>query len=84
MEAQPAAGVRELLEHDERTAGRIMTTNYFALEEEVTVSEAITALQRRSEEFEMVFYVYVVDQRNHLVGVVSLRKLLTTPLRRLS
>jgi magnesium transporter len=79
MEAQPAAGVRELLEHEERTAGRMMTTNYFALEEEVTVSEAITALQRRSEEFEMVFYVYVVDQRNHLVGVVSLRKLLTTP-----
>ncbi|HEV8486289.1 MAG TPA: magnesium transporter [Blastocatellia bacterium] len=79
MEAQPAAGVRELLEHDERTAGRMMTTNYFALEEDVTVSEAITALQRRSEEIEMVFYVYVIDKRDHLVGVVSLRKLLTTP-----
>jgi magnesium transporter len=57
----------------------MMTTNYFALEEDVTVSEAITALQRRSEEIEMVFYVYVVDKRDHLVGVVSLRKLLTTP-----
>jgi magnesium transporter len=78
MEAKPAAGVRELLEHEERTAGRIMTTNYFALEEDVTVSEAITALQRRSEELEMVFYVYVVDRRDHLIGVVSLRKLLTT------
>lgn len=78
MEAQQAAGVRELLEHEERTAGRIMTPNYFALEEEVTVSEAITALQRRSEEFEMIFYLYVVDKRDHLVGVVSLRKLLTT------
>jgi magnesium transporter len=55
-----------------------MTTNYFALEEDVTVSEAITALQRRSEELEMVFYVYVVDRRDHLIGVVSLRKLLTT------
>lgn len=78
MEAQRAAGVRELLEHEERTAGRIMTPNYFALEEDVTVSEAITALQRRSEEFEMIFYLYVVDKRDHLVGVVSLRKLLTT------
>lgn len=78
MEAEPAAGVRELLEHEERTAGRIMTPDYFALEEDVTVSEAITALQRRSEEFEMVFYLYVVDKRDHLVGVVSLRKLLTT------
>jgi magnesium transporter len=79
MEAQPAAGVRELLEHEERTAGRIMTPKYFALEEDVTVSEAITALQKQSEDFEMVFYLYVVDKRNHLVGVVSLRKLLTTP-----
>ncbi len=79
MEAEPAADVRELLEHDERTAGRIMTRNYFALEEDVTVAEAVAALQRRNEELEMVFYVYVVDRHDHLVGVVSLRKLLTTP-----
>jgi magnesium transporter len=78
MEAEPAADVRELLEHEERTAGRIMTRNYFALEEDVTISEAVAALQKRSEEFEMVFYVYVVDKRDHPVGVVSLRKLLTT------
>src|SRR5262245_47348088 len=78
MEAEPAADVRELLEHQEQTAGRIMTTDYFALEEDVTISEAISALQKKSEEYEMVFYVYVVDKRNHLVGVVSLRKLLTT------
>jgi magnesium transporter len=79
METQTAAEVRELLEHEERTAGRIMTPDFFALDEEVTVSEAITALQRRSDELEMIFYVYVVDKRNHLIGVVSLRKLLTTP-----
>ena len=55
-----------------------MTRNYFALDEDVTIAEAVTALQKRSEEFEMVFYVFVVDKRDHLVGVVSLRKLLTT------
>lgn len=79
MEAEPAADVRELLEHEESTAGRIMTRDFFALEEDVTISEAIAALQKRSEEYEMVFYVYVVDRRDHLVGVASLRKLLTTP-----
>ena len=78
MEAEPAADVRQLLGHEERTAGRIMTRNYFALEEDVTISEAVAALQKRSEEYEMVFYVYVVDKRDHPVGVVSLRKLLTT------
>lgn len=79
MATETAADVRELLEHEERTAGRIMTPDYFALEEDVTVSEAIIALQRRSDELEMILYVYVVDKRNHLIGVVSLRKLLTTP-----
>ena len=79
MEAEPAADVRELLEHEERTAGRIMTRNYFAMDEDVTIAEAVAALQKRSAEFEMVFYVYVVDKRDHIVGVVSLRKLLTTP-----
>jgi magnesium transporter len=79
MEAEPAADVRELLEHEEQTAGRIMTRDFFALDEDLTVAEAIAALQRRSEEFEMVLYVYVVDKRNHLVGVVSLRQLLITP-----
>jgi len=78
MEAEPAADVRQLLGHEERTAGRIMTRNYFALDEDVTISEAVAALQKRSEEYEMVFYVYVVDKRDHPVGVVSLRKLLTT------
>jgi len=48
MEAEPAADVRELLEHEERTAGRIMTRNYFAQDEEVTIAEAVAALQKRS------------------------------------
>lgn len=78
MEAEPAAEVRGLLEHEERTAGRIMTRDFFAQDEDVTIAEAVAALQKRSEEFEMVFYVYVVDKRDHPVGVVSLRKLLTT------
>jgi magnesium transporter len=78
MKAEPAADIRELLEHEERTAGRIMTRNFFAQDEDVTIAEAVAALQKRSEEFEMVFYVYVVDKRDHPVGVVSLRKLLTT------
>jgi len=52
----------------------------------VTVAEAITALQN-ARDVEMVFYLYVVDERRHLVGVVSLRRLLLvspdTPLKRI-
>jgi magnesium transporter len=87
MKIEHSTDVQELLGFADETAGRIMTPDYFALDEDVTVSEAITALQRRSEDFEMAFYLYVVDSRNHLLGVVSLRQLLlnspSTPLRKI-
>lgn len=51
---------------------------FFFLDQDLTVKEAIAALQD-SEDYEMVFYVYVTDEHNHLVGVLSLRQLLTVP-----
>jgi magnesium transporter len=78
IKPKPGGGVGELLEYPEQTAGRIMNPNVFALSEDMTVSEAISALQG-SREVEMVFYLYVVDARRHIVGVVSLRRLLLVP-----
>jgi magnesium transporter len=75
---KPGGGVSELLEYEEKTAGRLMNPNVFALGEELTAGEAITALQS-ARDVEMVFYLYVVDERRHLVGVVSLRRLLLVP-----
>ena len=87
IQKRPAgADVGELLEYEEKTAGRIMNPKVFALSEDMTAGEAITALQG-SRDVEMVFYLYVIDARRHLVGVVSLRRLLlvspTTPLKRI-
>ncbi|HEX7779651.1 MAG TPA: hypothetical protein VF424_10450, partial [Vicinamibacterales bacterium] len=67
---KPGGGVSELLEYEERTAGRLMNPNVFALAEDLTAGESITALQN-ARDVEMVFYLYVVDERRHLVGVVS-------------
>jgi magnesium transporter len=86
MRPRESRVLEHLLEYDERTAGRIMNPNVFALSEDMTVGEAITELQS-NREVEMVFYLYVVDERRHLVGVVSLRRLLLvspeTPLKRI-
>ena len=83
---KPGGGVSELLEYEENTAGRLMNPNVFALLEDLTAAEAITALQT-ARDVEMVFYLYIVDERRHLVGVVSLRRLLLvspeTPLKRI-
>ncbi len=77
MQRKESKEVEDLLSYEEDTAGRIMTPHYFALHEDVTAREAITKLQEAAEA-EMVFYIYVVDNRQHLVGIVSLRKLIIT------
>jgi magnesium transporter len=78
IEKRPGDEVGDLLEYDEQTAGRIMNPKVFALSEDMTAGEAITTLQG-ARDVEMVFYLYVVDARRHLVGVVSLRRLLLVP-----
>jgi magnesium transporter len=78
QQKKPGGEVGELLEYAEQTAGRIMNPKVFALAEDMTAGEAITALQG-SRDVEMVFYLYVIDARRHLVGVVSLRRLLLVP-----
>ncbi|HEY5617100.1 MAG TPA: magnesium transporter [Vicinamibacterales bacterium] len=86
MRPKQSGEVENLLEYDEQTAGRIMNPHVFALNEDMTVGEAITELQG-NRDVEMVFYLYVVDERRHLVGVTSLRRLLLvspeTPLKRI-
>ena len=86
MGRKESGEVENLLEYAEQTAGRIMNPNVFALAEDIMVGEAITALQS-SRDVEMVFYLYIVDARRHLVGVTSLRRLLLvspeTPLKRI-
>ncbi|MDF1526501.1 MAG: magnesium transporter [bacterium] len=75
-----AESIEEMFQYPEDSAGRIMNTNYFALQEDVTVSDAISELQKKgADATEMVFYIYVVDSRNHLIGVCSLRQLLLVP-----
>ena len=78
MKVEESAEIEELLQYEEETAGRIMTPDVFALREDLSVSEAVHTIQT-TEKLEMVFYLYVVDDRNHLVGVVSLRQVLMTP-----
>src|SRR3954467_9083110 len=75
MRPRESGVVENLLEYEEQTAGRIMNPHVFALSEDMTVGEAITELQT-NRDVEMVFYLYVVDERRHLVGGASLRRLL--------
>ena len=86
MEKKPSEDVKELLLYEEETAGRIMSPNFYALNENTNVSDAITAMQLEGD-VESAFYLYVIDNEGRLVGVVSLRQLLfarpDTPLKKI-
>lgn len=69
-----AEQINRLLAYDPQTAGGLMTTDYFALEDTWTAAEVLEQL-RRSSRLETIFYLYVVDANHRLVGVVSLRQL---------
>ncbi|MBN2798923.1 MAG: magnesium transporter [Deltaproteobacteria bacterium] len=68
--------VADLLAWPSDSAGGIMSPVVFKQQESVTCGAAIEELQARHEELDSVFYLYVVDARERLVGVVSLRALL--------
>jgi magnesium transporter len=78
MDVEESAEVQQLLQYEEETAGRIMTPGVFSLFEDLSVSEAIHTIQT-AKDLEVISYLYVVDERNHLVGVVSVRELLIAP-----
>lgn len=76
MEEEKSEEVQELLEYGEGTAGRLMTPRFVAVNEHVTVAQAIEHI-RKSAGGEEAFYLYVVDDHEHLVGVVPLHRLVT-------
>ena len=84
MKEEQSEEVQELLEYGEKTAGRIMSPDFVAVHEEMSVGQALDHI-RKSVSTEQAFYLYVVDDHDHLVGVVPLRRLITadpaTPIR---
>ncbi len=78
MEPADAAEIRELLTFPPDSAGGIMTPGFVAISPTLRASQAIAALQRVSEEAETMYYVYVVDDDEHLLGVLSLHRLVLT------
>ncbi len=60
--------------YDEDTAGGRMTTEYIAFPQEMTTAEAIELLRKKHQQSDLL-YIYVIDEYNHLTGILPLRKL---------
>lgn len=73
--------VQELLTYNEDTAGGIMNPLVLTVFDNMTVKEALDTIRIKAEKENMeLYYAYVVDKNDHLVGVLSLRTLITAPI----
>ena len=79
LERIPAEERRDfhrLSQYPEGTAGAVMTTEIAKLSENFTIREALNEIGRESEDYETIYYLYIVDEEDHLRGLVSARQLL--------
>ena len=76
MDEEEAAELVELLNYDENSAGGLMQTEFIKAKIDWPVNRCIVELRRQAEEVEKVYTIYVVDNNDHLVGVLSLKSLL--------
>src|SRR5205085_5531901 len=73
--------IASLVKYDENSAGALMTTEYAWLPANITVEDALERLRLQAPNTETIYYIYVVDDRRRLLGVVSLRDLIMAPRR---
>ena len=79
MKPSEASEIRELSAYGPETAGGIMTPAFVAVPATASADDAIAAIRSLVDSAETVNYVYVVDEERHLLGVLSLYRLLLSP-----
>jgi len=76
IESGRAKKLSTLLGYSSDSAGGLMTTDLVSIPETMTVGTAIEYIKNQTKEVETVPYIYVVDEKNHLKGVTTIRRLL--------
>ena len=73
---EAAEDIVDLLNYDENSAGGLMQKEFIQANMNWTVDRAIVELRRQAEDVEKVYNIYVVDDLNKLVGLLSLKRVL--------
>ncbi len=79
LNAEESRDIRQLLAYAENSAGSLMTTDFVALSADTTTEGAIEKIRKIAQEMETVYQAYAVDPNSTLLGVISLRDLVTAP-----
>ncbi|MBN2776778.1 MAG: magnesium transporter [Bacteroidales bacterium] len=73
---EQAGDIVDLLNYDEDTAGGIMAKELVAINENLTVKQALGEMRDQAEDIDEIYYLYVVDDKNILKGTIALKDLL--------
>lgn len=76
---EQASDIIDLLNYPEDTAGGLMAKELVKINIDWDIKTSINELRRQTQEVENVYTVYVVDDRDMLQGIISLKRLLLTP-----
>jgi magnesium transporter len=79
LEDDVSEDLEKLLPYPEDSAGGIMALEFVAVRADSTAQEAIHTIRENREEVQNIYYLFVIDDSNRLVGVVSLKDLVLEP-----
>src|SRR5690625_717009 len=79
LEEEKAETIEILLSYEPETAGAVMTKEFVSITSTETAENVIKHLREEAPSAEVIYYNYVVDEVGTLVGVVSLRDVITAP-----
>jgi magnesium transporter len=80
IDTEDSIDVKKLLAYPEDSAGGIMNSDYVFIFDTAKVKDAIEEVRKNAEEIDHIYYIYVLTRQNKLVGVVTLKSLLTNTL----
>ncbi len=80
LEEDKREELEELLKFEEETAGGIMTTDYISCLQTDSVGKVMEIFKQSDDPLDNIFYIYVTDEQEKLIGVITLRNLILNPL----
>jgi magnesium transporter len=76
MAREEALDTRALLAYPSTSAGGLMTTEYVSVKSDMSAAQVLERIREEAHDVEMIYYIYVVDRNDRLLGVLSLKELI--------
>jgi len=76
IDKEDSEEIKQLLVYDEESAGGLMQKEIIAVNADMKRDEMIEYIRKSHEEVENIHYVFVVDDKNILLGIIEISRLL--------